>query len=108
MTPELSSFSDGNKCWEKIKLGENKPKKVEGTSSELEEELLKSSAFCTGGSQVPFLKSGRLKLLGDYQIKYYCNGEDRTEASLTHAPLTQIRFFFWCEMKGFRINCGKK
>lgn len=51
MTPELSLFSAINKCWGKIRLGENKPKKVEGTSSELEEELLKPSTFCTGGSQ---------------------------------------------------------
>lgn len=35
----------------KIRLGENKPKKVEGASSELEEELLKPNTFCTGGSQ---------------------------------------------------------
>lgn len=54
---------------------------------------------------MPILKYGRLKL-GDYQIKYYCNWEGRTEAQLTHAPLTQIRLFF-CEMKSFRINCGK-
>lgn len=48
---ELSSFSDIIKCWGKIRLGEDKPKKVGGTSSELEEELLKPSIFCTGGSQ---------------------------------------------------------
>lgn len=50
MTPELSLFSAIDKCWEKNRLGENKPKKVEVTSWELEEELLKPSTFCTGGS----------------------------------------------------------
>lgn len=39
MPPELSSFSDSNICWDKIRLGENKAMKIEVISSELEEEL---------------------------------------------------------------------
>lgn len=58
-------------------------------------------------AKVPILKSGRLELLGDYQITCYCNGEDRTEVQLTHAPLTQIRFFSFVRWKVLELTVEK-